>query len=546
MRRALLVLVLVLGAYVGAAAWASDRTPGGSTVEGVAVGGLDAAAARQRLQAELVPRAAQPITLTAGAGRAQLVPGQAGLGVDAAATIGQLTGFTLDPRSLARHLLGAGATAAVTTRDDEQLTTAVGVAAEDLDQTLVEGDVTFSAEGAVLRAGQPGRTLDQAATADLVADRWLTDEQLEVPAAMQEPKVKPEALQRVYDDFARPATSAPLTVVVGDRNVVVPVSGFGPTLSVTIDGQTPTPTPTVDGAALEQVIRAIDPRVEREPVDASFVLRGGTPSVVAGSPGQRVEPAGLAAAVLPALTSPERTARVGAEVVQPELTTAKAQALGVDEQVSTFTTRFGPNPPRVTNIRIAARTLDGILVQPGQVFSLNEALGPRTPDKGYRQAPVIDRGRLTKGYGGGVSQVSTTLFNAVFFAGLDTITHKPHSFYISRYPEGREATVSFPTVDQKFRNDSGKGILISTEVTSRSITVSFYGTKVWDIEATKGPRTNPREPKTIRDSGSDCVSQSPQAGFDVTVGRVFSRGGERVRTERFYTRYIAEDEVICS
>ena len=544
MRRALLLLVLVLSAYVGAAAWASDRTPGGSTVEGVAVGGLDAGAARQRLQAELVPRAAQPITLTAGAGRTELVPGQAGLGVDAAATIGQLTGFTLDPRSLAQHLLGAGAIAAVTTRDDEQLTTAVEAAANSVDQPLVEGGVTFAAEGAVLRAGQQGRTLDQAATAELVADHWLRDELIEVPAAVQEPKIKPEALQRVYDDFARPATSAPLTVVVGDRNVVVPVSGFGPTLSVAFDGRTPTP--TVDGAALERVIRLIDPRVEREPVDASIVLRGGTPSVVPGSPGQRVEPTGLAAAVLPALTSPERTARVGAEVVQPELTTAKAQALGVDEQVSTFTTRFGPNPPRVTNIEIAARTLNGTLVQPGEVFSLNEALGPRTPDKGYRQAPVIDSGRLTKGYGGGVSQVSTTLFNAVFFAGLDTITHKPHSFYISRYPEGREATVSFPTVDQKFRNDSGKGILISTAVTSRSITVSFYGTKVWDIEATKGPRTNPRKPKTIRDSGSDCVSQSPQPGFDVTVGRVFSRGGERVRTERFYTRYIAEDEVICS
>ena len=268
--------------------------------------------------------------------------------------------------------------------------------------------------------------------------------------------------------------------------------------------------------------------------------------MVPGSAGQRIEPTALAAAALPALTSPERTARVTAQVVQPDLTTAEAAALGVNEQVSTFTTRFGPNPPRVTNIRIAARTLDGILVQPGKVFSLNDALGPRSPDKGYQQAPVIDGGRLTKGYGGGVSQVSTTLFNAVFFAGLDTVTHKPHSFYISRYPEGREATVSFPTVDQKFRNDSGKGILISTNVTSRSITVSFYGTKVWDIEATKGPRTNLRQPKTIRDSGSDCVSQSPQPGFDVTVGRVFSRGGAQVRTERFYTRYIPEDRVICS
>jgi vancomycin resistance protein YoaR len=127
---------------------------------------------------------------------------------------------------------------------------------------------------------------------------------------------------------------------------------------------------------------------------------------------------------------------VAPSVAQPDLTTAEAQALGVRERVSTFTTRFPNNPPRTTNIRIAARRLDGVLVRPGEVFSLNETLGRRTPAKGYQQAPVIESGRLVKDYGGGVSQVSTTLFNAVFFAGLDVVTHKPHSFYISRYPRG--------------------------------------------------------------------------------------------------------------
>jgi len=535
---------LLVLAYVGVAAWAGNRVPAGSTVQGVAIGGLDRAAARQRLDTQLAARADQPLTLTADSASTVLVPAEAGLSVDVTATLDQLSGFTLDPRSLVSHLRGTGASDPVTTRDDDVLAAAVRAAAKALDQPLIEGAVTFTTEGAALLPGQQGRSIDQAAAADLLAQRWLMGQPLEVASAVQEPKVKPELLQRIYDDFARPATSGPLTVVVGDRTVVVPVSRLAPTLSVALDGGTPTP--TVDGAALEKAVRALDPRVEREPVDADVVLRGGTPSVVPGSPGQRVDPAALAAAALPALTTPERTVRLKATVVQPDLTTAKAQALGVKEQVSTFTTRFPPNPPRVTNIRIAARTLDGILVRPGEVFSLNDALGRRSPGKGYQQAPVIDGGRLTKDYGGGVSQVSTTLFNAVFFAGLDTVTHKPHSFYISRYPEGREATVSFPSVDQKFRNDSGYGILISTDVTSRSITVSFYGTKVWDIEATKGARSNPRPPKTIRDSGPDCVSQSPQPGFDVSVGRVFSRGGARVRTERFFTRYIAEDRVICS
>ncbi len=538
------VLALLVLAYVGVAAWAGNRVPAGSTVQGVAIGGLDRAAARQRLDTQLAARADQPLTLTADSASTVLVPAEAGLSVDVTATLDQLSGFTLDPRSLVSHLRGTGASDPVTTRDDDVLAAAVRAAAKALDQPLIEGAVTFTAEGAALLPGQQGRSIDQAAAANLLAQRWVMGQPLEVASAVQEPKVKPELLQRIYDDFARPATSGPLTVVVGDRTVVVPVSRLAPTLSVALDGGTPTP--TVDGAALEKAVRALDPRVEREPVDADVVLRGGTPSVVPGSAGQRVDPAALATAALPALTTPERTVRVKATVVQPDLTTAEAQALGVKEQVSTFTTRFGPNPPRVTNIRIAARTLDGILVRPGEVFSLNDALGRRSPGKGYQQAPVIDGGRLTKDYGGGVSQVSTTLFNAVFFAGLDTVTHKPHSFYISRYPEGREATVSFPTVDQKFRNDSGYGILISTDVTARSITVSFYGTKVWDIEATKGPRSNPRPPKTIRDSGPDCVSQSPQPGFDVSVGRVFSRGGARVRTERFFTRYIAEDRVICS
>jgi vancomycin resistance protein YoaR len=232
-------------------------------------------------------------------------------------------------------------------------------------------------------------------------------------------------------------------------------------------------------------------------------------------------------------------------VVQPRTSTADVQRLGVREVVSTFTTRFPVNPPRTTNIRIAARTLDGTLVRPGETFSLNRALGRRSAAKGYQKAPVINGGRLETDYGGGVSQVSTTLFNAVFFAGLDSVEHKPHSFYISRYPEGREATVSFPTVDQKFRNDSGHGILIKTRVTSSDITVTFWGTKVWDVAAHKGPRTNVRPPRTIHDTDGSCVEQSPSPGFDVVVTRDFRRAGRTVRTQRFTTRYIPEDRVIC-
>ncbi len=540
----LVTLVLLAGAYVAVAVWAGERVARGVQVQGVDVGGLRRADAAQRVRAQLGPRADRPVTLTAGPASTPVLPSSAGLGIDVPATLDPLVGFSLDPRSLLRHVRGGGRDVpVVTARDDAVLATRVRAAAAILDQPLVQGAVDFTADGAVLRAGQPGRVVDQRTVGRLLADRWLTDDALDVPFAASSPVTDPAVLQRFYDDVARPAASGPLKVVVGTRTVTVPVSRLVPALSTAVTAGVPGL--KVDGALLEKVVRGIDPGLQKDPVDARIVLRGSTPTVVPGVVGRRVDPAALTTSVTAALATPERTAKVAPAVVEPELSTAKAKALGVTMQVSTFTTRFPVNPPRTNNIRIAARTLNGILVRPGEVFSLNAALGRRTPGKGYQQAPVIDGGRLTKDYGGGVSQVSTTLFNAVFFAGLDTVTHKPHSFYISRYPEGREATVSFPTVDQTFRNDSGHGILISTAVAERTITVSFYGTKVWDVEATKGPRTNVRQPRTIRDASPGCVPQAASVGFDVSVSRIFKRGGTTVRTERFSTRYIPEDHVIC-
>ena len=371
-----------------------------------------------------------------------------------------------------------------------------------------------------------GRTVDQRAAADVLAREWVHGRAVRLPAALREPAVPAAELQRAYESFARPATSGPLTVQVAERTVSVPVAAFAPTLSLrqTAAGEL---APAVDGARLAKIVVGLDPALERAPRDATIDVVRGKPVTTPGRDGRELDPATLSAAVVPALTSASRTALVEPTAVPPRVTTAALAELGIVEQVSTFSTHFPYNPPRTTNIRIAAGVLDGLLVRPGETFSLNGALGQRTPDKGYQRAPVINGGRLTTDYGGGVSQVSTTLFNAVFFAGLDTISHKPHSFYISRYPEGREATDLLAAVDQTFRNDSGHGILIKTHVSDSDITVSFYGTKVWDIEATKGPRTNVRAPQSIHDTDGSCVAQSPSSGFDVTVTRIFKRTAPR-------------------
>ena len=202
---------------------------------------------------------------------------------------------------------------------------------------------------------------------------------------------------------------------------------------------------------------------------------------------------------------------------------------------------------RTNNIKIAARRLDGAYVAPGETFSLNQQLGQRTAAKGYQKAGVISGGRLTNDYGGGISQLSTTLFNAVFFSGAKIEEFHPHSFYISRYPEGREATISWPDVDNRFTNDTGAGILISASVRGNEVTVTFHGRKKYDeIKATKSARKNITPPKTITDNTKGCVPQSPAPGFSVDIGRQFIKDGKTVKSSSFTTRYIPQDDVTCT
>jgi vancomycin resistance protein YoaR len=186
-------------------------------------------------------------------------------------------------------------------------------------------------------------------------------------------------------------------------------------------------------------------------------------------------------------------------------------------------------------------------VLPGATFSLNETVGERTAENGFVKGFIIDGGQFREDFGGGVSQVATTTFNAAFFAGLEDVEHKPHSFYISRYPAGREATVAWPTVDMKFRNDTDTGVFIETIHTPGEITVRLWGTKVYDeIRSVSSERTNYTTGTTKYEDSEECVDQDPVSGFDITVTRQFVSGGEVVRSEDFSTHYNAADRIICT
>jgi vancomycin resistance protein YoaR len=190
--------------------------------------------------------------------------------------------------------------------------------------------------------------------------------------------------------------------------------------------------------------------------------------------------------------------------------------------------------------------MDGVIVKPGEVFSYNKAVGERTAARGFVPGIMIDEGVFKKDLGGGVSQVATTTWNAAWFSGLELLQHKPHSFYISRYPAGRESTVAWPNVDVKFRNNSGKPIFVDTSYTNKSVTVTIYGTKFLDVESESGPRSKPVQFKVLENDSEDCIFQEGVAGFTIEVWRILKREGVEVKREKYRTRYRPEDRIICT
>lgn len=534
-------------AYVGAAWAASDRVPRGTTVSGVALSGLSRDAAEDKLLRSIREASDGGVPVKVGERTTSLDVKSAGLTVDVPATVDPLVGFSLSPAALWRQIGGGGERDAVLSSDAAKLDAELKTLAEQVAVPAQDAAIVIEGTDAKVRAGSDGSGLDVAKAAEQVRDTWLSGAKpLVLPVTKTEPKITTAEAEGAVKDLVDPALAAPLAVKVGSKTVSLPVDDFAPSLSVAADGKGNLSL-RVDGAKLRDVVLEAAPDIGVVAKDATIALRGGRPAVVPGVEGVTIDPKSLAESVRKALTAgddEERTASVTTTVQEPELTTAEAEKLGVKEQVSTFSTNLTSDSKRTENLRVAARTVNGTLVLPGETFSLNAVLGERTPEKGYNEAPAINNGRLVRDYGGGVSQMATTIFNNVFFAGLEDIYHKPHSFYISRYPEGREATVNWPTVDLKWRNDSPYGVLIQAWVTD-TVNVSFWSTKVWDVEAQKSGRSNARTPKTVYDDSDGCVAQEPQSGFDVAVKRIFKQGGRVVKTETFNTRYIAEDKVVC-
>lgn len=551
----LMGLVFLLGVVWTAAYFlAGDRVPRGTTVAGVRIGGQTPGEAETTLRRGLADRADSPFAVAAADRSISVTPDRLGLSVDYEASVAAAGGGrSWSPVRLWAYWTGGDDLDAVVVTDAEARDQELAALAGRVEVAPVDGAIRFSRGRALVSEPVVGERLDVEAAASQFDAAYLgPDVTLELPLVPEAPDIDADDVAEAMAGFGRPAMARPVVLRFRSERVLLRPREYSRAISMRArDGEL---VPALDARALRRLVAS---RVTSrdEPVDAQVRLVDGRPQVIPASPGVGYDPQRVTDRFLDLVVRPagERVIRVPATVVRPDLTTAEARRLGIKEQVSTFTTYFPYAEYRNVNIGRAADLVNGTVLKPGETFSLNHVVGERTVANGFTEGFIISDGIFREDLGGGVSQMATTTFNAAFFAGLKDIEHKPHSFYISRYPEGREATVSWGSIDLRFQNDTRYGVLVeasvspSTPSSQGAVTVSMWSTKTWDITTTTSGRSAFTSPATRTLTTDDCVPNQGYGGFDVSVYRYFRRPGssDLVRTERFDTTYTPSDTVIC-
>ncbi|MFI7338212.1 VanW family protein [Streptomyces sp. NPDC050085] len=546
------------GAYLVALGLAGGDIPSGTTVRGVDIGGLSTSDAAAKLDAQLGKRAGETVKVRIAGQDADVDPRTAGLSLDSRATAERAAHPGHNPVAVFSKLFSGdgGEVDPAVTVDQDKARTALAAAAKQHDRAPRNGAIAFENGTPRATAPQDGVRLDVDRSVDTLGKAFLGDADAqapELPVNTTAPAVGKEQTDRALKNVARPAMSGPVTLTADGKRITVEPALLGRhlTLQPGKDGEL---APRLDAKGLRA-----DPAMARKlatvtnkVTEAQIGIQDSRAVVTKdGTAGHTLATDDLGKAVLPLLTKSgeqQRTGPVKVTTQQPKITRTNVDDLGIKEKISEFTVDFPSAPYRVTNIGRAAELINGSVVLPGNEWSFNKTVGERTKENGFVDGIMINNGVYEKAAGGGVSAVATTMFNAMYFAGVKPVEYGAHSFYIERYPEGREATVAWGSLDLRFNNDTGNAIYIRTKATDTSITVTFLGTKKYDeIKSEKGPRENIVQPKKREGApGDKCEAQTPLEGFDVTVQRVFVQDGKEVKREPFRTHYTPRDEVTCS
>ncbi len=435
-----------------------------------------------------------------------------------------------------------------------------------IDQPVREGGLSLEGTNVIATPGQVGRELKIDATLIYLGAQLQTFSDGEVPLVVQE--IQPQIIDvSAQAETARMILSQPLTLVVPNAGAANP----GPFVyDVQVLANLLGVQRTADGAqvvlntnGLSEMLQVVKSRVDRPSQNARFIFNDETRQlevIEESQTGLVVDVDASVRAINEALLRGEHTVPLVIVEEQPQVaSTATGAQLGITELLWAETSYFyGSSPERIQNIQAAASRFHGVLVAPGEVFSMGETMGDVSLESGFAEALIIYGGRTIKGVGGGVCQVSTTLFRTAFFAGFPIVERYSHAYRVSYYEmtasgaidprlAGLDATVYFPLVDFKFKNDSPYWILMETyvNVNARTLTWKFYSTKdgrsvTWD---TTGPTdVVPAPPPLFEENPELKKNEMKQVdwaanGANVTVTRTVYQNGVILFQDRITTHY---------
>lgn len=443
--------------------------------------------------------------------------------------------------------------------------------ASEVDRPTVEASLKIQGVDVVVLPGQIGRSVDVDATLAPLQNqlRNLTDTILPVMVNESPPAILDVSQQA---EIARKILSAPLTINVPD-----PAEGdpgpwtFEPqqlaemlTIARVELAEGATYQVGLDTSRLTKILNEQAPKLARQPADARFIFNDETRQLEVIQPavtGRSLDVATAVQDINQALVAGEHQVALTLQYTQPEIgNDVKAEELGIREQVGVEVSYFyGSNASRIQNIETAASRFHGVLVPPGAVFSMAETLGDISLDDGYAEALIIYGNQTIQGVGGGVCQVSTTLFRTAFFAGYPIVERHPHAYRVYYYElnaanqavermAGLDATVYVPTVDFKFKNDTDNWLLMETYVqaAARKLTWKFYSTSdgrtvEWDTTGLQNI-VEPDEAvyKENPELGKGEINQIDWGvdGADVTITRTVYRDGQVYIEDAFHTHYL--------
>lgn len=291
-----------------------------------------------------------------------------------------------------------------------------------------------------------------------------------------------------------------------------------------------------DESAASDFLRASAPKINRDPQDARPVSSDGSVVIRPEKLGIRLKVEESIPLVAAAVNSGRREADLVVETSAPKVKASDLE--GIDGVLGSYSTPYNSwERDRSHNLRVACRALDGTIVKPGGDFSYNQVVGPRDRKSGFRDAKMFVEGRIESGTGGGVCQVSTTVYNAALLSNLKILRRSHHSRPVVYAPVGRDATVA-PNIDLKFRNDTDAPIFISASVGEKTVNVTIFGRRhdgrkveiVSEGHSVFSARTV-RQVDDGLEPGKTVVTQPGRAGHRISIYRVVREGGGIVSRE---------------